>query len=311
MQDTDNDSEGSAVRLLPRVREVTHHFNRYVALGDSFSAGPGASNTPVPGNNVDGGDCFRTIGGWPQQLNNVIQAGQFEFSACTGLNTTQIRTQQVTAVNSLFGTPDLVTITTGGNDDNSFANVVKTCPYFYGRFGDTSGGCSGALDAAHNTVNSDGFRNNINATVDAIRQSLAPHGVLMLMGYPRLYNDATTIGGDCWLIRARRRDINQLVTDLNNVLLAIAASWRNNLDFTIMVADPNSPNQPNVVPPGDLTFEGHRFCESSNRAYFQGLPGYGYTYNAQSWLTGMFHPNFTGMTVMAQTAQNALAGINN
>ncbi|KAL9635813.1 MAG: hypothetical protein Q9164_003226 [Protoblastenia rupestris] len=310
-EDSRNENEDTGAQLLPRVNEVTRKFHRYVAIGDSYSAGPAANGVRLPGENADGGDCLRTSGGWPQQLNDIIRADEFQFSACTGLNTPQIRDQQVISDGSLFGHPDLVTITTGGNDGDSFANVVKTCPYFYGRLGNNGKGCSSALRAARELVNSDGFRENIRFTVVEVLQRLAPRGVVMLMGYPKLYNQDTIVGvtGDCWLIRPRRESINQLVTDLNNVLHAVAATFNNqDPNFTIIVADPNMPNGVNEPGRDDKTFDGRRFCELKNRAYFQGLPN-GESYSVESFYKGLFHPNLDGMAVMAQTAQNTLAGL--
>ena len=312
--------ESNATQLLPRARTVGRHFNRYVSLGDSFSAGPSASKEPVPGKSADNKDCFRTTGGWPQQLSNQIVPGTFQFSACTGLTTDQIREQQVQSEGSLFRgpdpfaedyKPDLVTITTGGNDNNAFASVVTTCPYFYGRL---SGfdltkmltGCGGALRAAEDMVNSAELPQRLDALLGAVTgpEMLAPAAVVLIMGYPALYNHDEPIGTDCLLVKSRRRRINDLVSNLNGKLSEAADRFNGRGDYQVIFANPNDPNLTNA--PGDKTFDGNRFCEKENRAYFQGLPGQGPP-TREAFLKGMFHPNGDGMTVMAQVAQNRLA----
>lgn len=62
-------------------------IHQYVAIGDSCSAGPGASGNDIEGNDANGKDCLRTDDGWPQQFSNTLglQPNQFQFSACTGL----------------------------------------------------------------------------------------------------------------------------------------------------------------------------------------------------------------------------------
>lgn len=255
--------------LKPRLADVATipRFNRYVALGDSYSAGPGPIEGSLPGTGgPNNKQCYRTTGAWPFQLQEALDVTQFQFSACTGLDSVGIRTTQIEAENSRFvgddGTkPDLVLLTSGGNDMNSFANVVKTCPYFVNHLAGQT--CDGAISAAEDLVGGGGRAatvGRINETVNAIVAASAPNAKIILMGYPDLYADDTLIGGDCWLVRSRRQRINGVVDGFQQIL-ADVASWHNNLrpTYTVLLVNPN-----NGAQAGDMSFDGHRFCEDAH-----------------------------------------------
>lgn len=305
---------------LPGDGNIARKFTRFVSVGDSFSAGPGA------GNNIGflGENCYRTDGGWPSQLSKqpglLKDPSKFSFLSCTGKSTTEILRDQVKSeAFTEGGLPDLVTVTTGGNDNNAFATLVESCPYWLvNRNGRT---CDQAVDNARNTVGKTADdttqqKTDVRALIDGIvidKQRRAPRLVVVVQGYPHLYNDQTPLGTglDCWLTVARKQAVNQLISDLNLWVLkktvddVMAAKKQNDpdADYVVMYADPN---RVDAGQPTQNGFEGHRFCEVWNRAYFQGLPG-GQKEGDDAYFRGMFHPNAFGMTIMKVTAQNVLA----
>ncbi|MCJ1226922.1 hypothetical protein MMC12_003577 [Toensbergia leucococca] len=288
--------------LQPRAAPVKRKFTRYVALGDSYSAGPGwETGSAVSSIGPLGEDCYRRHGAWPIQLKNSIgQDWDFQFSACSGLNTTEIRNEQILARNSQYGKPDLVSLTSGGNDGDSFAKVVLDCNSHL------VGNCGNAIDNAHALAYDPEMANNIDATViAAAKTNPVPGRVIMLVGYPRLYNQDTVFGFHmhCWLMRFRRRQINALVTQINTVLAAVAARHSHASGYTVIFVDPN------IHAPGDLSFDGHRFCEKrSEGLWFQDRVNRSPKDTEDFWI-GLFHPDLNGHAAIAQAAQNGLAAL--
>jgi lysophospholipase L1-like esterase len=90
------------------VRQSLHPWNRYVAIGDSFTEGVG---DPEPGN--PGG-----LRGWADRVAEELSVGHPGFTyanlAVRGLLLRQILDQQLDAAMALR--PDLVTLSAGGND---------------------------------------------------------------------------------------------------------------------------------------------------------------------------------------------------
>src|SRR5688572_3207130 len=87
----------------------------YVALGDSYSAGTGATGAS--------GSCTRSPRGYPQLWVNRHEVSSFAYVACGGATTDDVRASQVSALGT--GT-DLVTVTIGGNDAG-FATGAISC----------------------------------------------------------------------------------------------------------------------------------------------------------------------------------------
>ncbi|MFC7612826.1 SGNH/GDSL hydrolase family protein [Actinokineospora soli] len=88
---------------------------RYVALGDSYSAGTGAGGHY--------GSCYRSRKAYPRLWAQANQPASFAFAACGGATTDTVIAKQV---NALADDTTLVTITIGGNDVG-FGSVMRTC----------------------------------------------------------------------------------------------------------------------------------------------------------------------------------------
>lgn len=88
---------------------------QHVALGDSCASGLGAGvHDPA------GGQCKRSQRAYPALQAARYDEVSFAFAACAGAETTDVRTEQLGALED--GT-DLVTLSVGGNDAG-FAPVV-------------------------------------------------------------------------------------------------------------------------------------------------------------------------------------------
>jgi lysophospholipase L1-like esterase len=107
-----------AVMLLVAAAPV-----RYVALGDSYSAGTGA------GDYGSSGSCERSADAYPEQWADHHATASFVSVACSGATTSGVLSSQLTALNART---TLVSITVGGNDAG-FAHVMEICVFEWDR----------------------------------------------------------------------------------------------------------------------------------------------------------------------------------
>lgn len=93
----------------------------YVALGDSFTAGPG-----LPQPQPDAGYCQRSGLNWPSLLAAQLKAETFADLSCSGATTADQATTAATNARLGAGT-QLVTISVGGNDGALFTSLISAC----------------------------------------------------------------------------------------------------------------------------------------------------------------------------------------
>ena len=114
----------------PSKRAIEDNFTphdppfRWSALGDSYTAGPGAG-TLDPSN---GGECSRSNGSYGPQLSKdwpYTGGNNFTFAACSGAETPDVINNQIPTI-SADNPPDLVVLTIGGNDV-LFGKIIKSC----------------------------------------------------------------------------------------------------------------------------------------------------------------------------------------
>jgi lysophospholipase L1-like esterase len=169
-------------------------IGRYVALGDSYSAGP-----LIPTTDLAGG-CARSDHNYPSLVAKQLDVGRFVDVTCGGATT-----RDLTHVQATFGgarvppqlravTPgtDLVTLGIGGNDLDLFATLVGTCTRL--RASDPTGSpCARALAtngpdlvAATRTISA-----NVTTSLREVRRR-APKATVVLVGYLRLVPDHGT-----------------------------------------------------------------------------------------------------------------------
>ena len=108
----------------------------YSALGDSYATGVGhfafLDADPDP-------NCLRTKSSYPYQLllehGDDLRINAFNFPACSGATTTDVISQIESGTGTRlqptpsyeFGSPDLVTISAGGNDGHIFSDLIRAC----------------------------------------------------------------------------------------------------------------------------------------------------------------------------------------
>ena len=102
----------------------------YVALGDSFSAGP-----LVPDARSDPPGCFRSTNNYPAYLAGYLGVRSYRDVTCSGAQTRDLQRPQQLAfgqtapaqLDALSAGTDLVTVGIGGNDFGLFGSIVGTC----------------------------------------------------------------------------------------------------------------------------------------------------------------------------------------
>jgi lysophospholipase L1-like esterase len=125
-------SSGPAEETGPRARDLAEApatFDRYVALGDSFTAAPLVPTTDL----ADG--CFRSDGNYPALVAERLDVRELVDVSCSGAATPDLVRRQATVraasvppqLRALDRDTDLVTLGIGGNDFDLFHTLVATC----------------------------------------------------------------------------------------------------------------------------------------------------------------------------------------
>ncbi len=164
----------------------------YVAMGDSYSAGPGL---PVQ---VDS-SCRRSSNNYPSLLAERLAVASFTDVTCSGARTLDITADQVRPdgvpvppqIEALSRETDLVTVSIGGNDESVFNSIVTTCPQV-AKEDPTGSPCRDALagsDADALQRQTDRLASRVAAIVRTIRQR-APQAQVVVVGYPSIFPSA-------------------------------------------------------------------------------------------------------------------------
>jgi lysophospholipase L1-like esterase len=195
-----------AVTSLPvRAKPASSLVVRYVALGDSYSAGTGAGRYRAAGRN-----CERSASAFPQLWAARHDPASFVSVACAGATTATVRTSQLSA---LSVRTTLVSITIGGNDVG-FSQVLETCVF------QLNSACVKAVTTAESSV-----RKVLPGRLDSLLRAIrtrAPLARIVVLGYPDLYDLSQS--RDCIGIgTAKRAALNQGAGVLDRALSAAAA----------------------------------------------------------------------------------------
>ncbi|WP_438290985.1 SGNH/GDSL hydrolase family protein [Streptomyces sp. HUAS TT7] len=160
----------------------------YVALGDSFSAGPG-----LPGGLLESGLCARARTNFPSLVAKQLAPSSFKDVSCTWAETKDMATSQLPFVAPQLDalTPDtgLVTLTIGGND-LGFAGIIVDCS-LRGVFDQQGAPCrheytAGGSDALVRRITE--IRPKLRGVLQAIRER-AKNARVLMVGYPALLPD--------------------------------------------------------------------------------------------------------------------------
>ncbi|MFH8342289.1 SGNH/GDSL hydrolase family protein [Streptomyces sp. AM6-12] len=171
----------------PAAAHPAGHAHRlaYVALGDSYTSGPGIP-TQVDAN------CARSNRNYPSLVARRAGAAAFTDASCSGATTAQMWQAQGTnppQLDAVSRHTDLVSLQIGGNDVG-FGTIIATCARL------------GAKDPAGNPCQRSYGASGQDASALAVRQTApkitkvlravrarAPHARVLLVGYPDLLPD--------------------------------------------------------------------------------------------------------------------------
>lgn len=169
----------------------------YVALGDSYASGVGTRTYYD-----DSGSCYRSPKAYPVLDAERIGA-TLRFKACSGASVPEVRTGQL---GPLSATTNRVSVQVGGNDAG-FSNVITTCAQ-----PSWAADCGAAIDKAQAFI-----ADKLGARLDNLYgdiRGLAPNALVVVVGYPRLFN-----GEDCnagtWFSGTEMSRLNQTADQLN------------------------------------------------------------------------------------------------
>lgn len=164
----------------------------YVAMGDSYSAGPGLPVQTDP-------SCRRSSNNYPSILAEALAVASFTDVTCSGARTLDVTADQVRPdgvpvppqIEALSRETDLVTVSIGGNDESVFNSIVTTCPQV-AQEDPTGSPCRDALagsDADALQRQTDRLESRVAAIVRTIRQR-APQAQVVVVGYPSIFPSA-------------------------------------------------------------------------------------------------------------------------
>ncbi|GAA5151127.1 MULTISPECIES: SGNH/GDSL hydrolase family protein [Amycolatopsis] len=257
-------------------------LSRYVALGDSYTAGP-----LIPLQRVDPLGCLRSTSNYPAQLALRLLVSSYTDVSCSGADTGDMTAPQSVPLgtnppqlDALRPDTDLVTLGIGGNDYSVFGTLVGTCPGL--RASDPTG------NPCQRQFTVDGVdtikaklpqtRANITAVLAEIHRR-SPQAKVLAVGYPRIAPPSGTCpdvlpfadGDYAWL--------NSVEEALNAAVSGAAA------DGGASYVDTFTPSL------------GHDACAG-----------------AAAWINGKdlkltaapYHPNFAGMTGLAAIVERAV-----
>ena len=217
----------SSVVVQAKVAAASRPAVRYVALGDSYSAGTGAGPYTAAGRS-----CERSASAYPQLWASLHSPASFVSVACAGATTTTVLDHQLSA---LTGATTLVSLTVGGNDVG-FSDVMETCVLEW------NSACTGAVATAEQKVRTT-LPGHLDSVLGAIH-ARSPLAQIVLLGYPDLYDLARS--ASCLGIgTTKRAALNQGADALDQALAAAAA--RNHAVFADVRPD----------------FAGHQICDSA------------------------------------------------
>jgi len=199
----------------------------YVALGDSYTAGPG-----IPRQTAESGGCRRSDHNYPHLVAAALAVGRFTDASCAGATTAHMAGPQALPggltngpqLDALTPGTDLVTLGVGGNDIG-FASIAVTCAAFGLVFP------FGAPCRHHYTRHGDEVGRRIEATAPKVAEVLtaiharAPAARVLVVGYPVILPDE---GFGCWPVMPMALgDVGWLrgvEARLNDRLAAVAAA---------------------------------------------------------------------------------------
>jgi lysophospholipase L1-like esterase len=159
---------------LPAVRS-------YVAMGDSFTAGPGLADL-----REGAAFCLRSDRNWPSLLARRLDPRSFADVSCAGATTHDVLHTgnglgaELPQIDAVKPDTDLVTVGIGGNDGNLFASLISACT-----------GGRGACGPFSRDMTPTILDQTVPDVVDVLQDVRAktPNATVLLVGYLRIMPD--------------------------------------------------------------------------------------------------------------------------
>ena len=181
----------AASSSAPASSTAPEPVGRYVALGDSYAAGP-----LIPTTDLAGG-CARSDHNYGHLLADALDVTDFVDVTCSGATTRDLTHVQHTfgdarippQMRAVTADTSLVTLTIGGNDLDLFSTLVRTCTQL--RSSDPQGSpCARRLAAQGPDLEGAvaTISRNVAGVLRTIRRT-APDAKVLLVGYLRLVPD--------------------------------------------------------------------------------------------------------------------------
>ena len=243
----------------------------YVALGDSFTAGPGI--LPYEGSPTG---CHRSTKNFAKVATPKIKVNQLRDISCSGATTNDLyNPQSVTGgsnqpqLNALKADTKVVTMSMGGNDIG-FSGIIMTCV--------TANPLGESCTEKYNRGGVDELAGRIAATAPKIDRAIhdirarSPKAKIFLVGYPAILPES----GSCYTsVPILARDIPYLRDTHKRLNAMISQRAQTNGAYFVDTYTQSI---------------GHDACKSSGVRWAEGL--------VPSNLAASFHPNANGMNAI-------------
>lgn len=176
-------------------------FRHYVALGDSYTAGP-----LIPRLRLDPAGCLRSTHNYPAYLAAYLDAATYRDASCSGATTADVTSGQAASLGStsdrnppqleaVRGDTDLVTVGIGGNDFDLYATLTSRCEAL-ARSDPSGAPCERAFgrDSSRPLAQTAAaVAGRIASVVRAVR-ARAPRAAVVVVGYPQIVPTDRTCG---------------------------------------------------------------------------------------------------------------------
>ncbi|HWE89857.1 MAG TPA: SGNH/GDSL hydrolase family protein [Pseudonocardiaceae bacterium] len=252
-------------------------IHKYVALGDSYAAGP-----LIPDQVGTPADCLRSDHNYASDVAGALDVRTFVDASCSGAVTADMTTAQgddPPQFNALTHDTSLVTITIGGNDIG-FVSIVTTCAEL--SFADPTGNpcqqhyTAGGTDQLAAAISA--LAPKVAAVLSGIRTH-ARHATVVVVGYLRIL--PPTIG--CWpVMPISAGDVPYLTSVENELNAMLGAQARAAGDQFVNSGAPT----------------GHDVCQLPGTKWVEGL--------TPTSPAAPVHPNASGMAAVADLVEHTL-----
>lgn len=198
-------------------------FSHYVALGDSYTAGP---FIPLP--RFDPVGCGRSTNDYPALLADLLTIDSYTDVSCSGAQTSDMTQSQSVPLGSnkpqfdaLTADTDLVTLGIGGNDFSLFGSLIDTCSSLYESDPNGSPCKDKYVMNGQNTLqaNIDQIGRRVGGVLAGIHER-SPDAKVLVFGYPHIVPAEQTCqdvlpfsAGDYPFLDSVERALNAAIAD--------------------------------------------------------------------------------------------------